>query len=227
VNEVSRSLASTIGKHKGRALFSTRFSLEDQVLAHLIFKSKLPIRVFTFSGADQYDILIRSVEFFKANIEISFQQARLAAASFAERHPEVVSEYEDSPSTAPLSHLLLGNHLLISSRRKDQLLAMDINPIQFEWDKNSKRAIFYPLFDWTAEQVQAYIEQAGIPHIGGAIQRTAKGAEAPSEALPFWDTFLRWITPRRQSSTAKNAGHITTEWYRAESHKQAVFGLLE
>ncbi len=98
----TRALSSFSDQYSGRALFNTRFSPEDQVVAHLIFRNKLPFRVFTSCGADQHDILVRSVDFFNSSIEVSFQQARLAAAEFATRHPEIVREYEQNPTTAPL-----------------------------------------------------------------------------------------------------------------------------
>jgi phosphoadenosine phosphosulfate reductase len=159
-------LALLVETYPGRALFATRFSPEDQVLAHLVFGNTMPVRVFTFSGAAQNDLLLRSVDFFGGNIELSFRQARQAAAEFDARHPELVAEYEKNPAIAPLSHVLGGHHLLISGLRKDQLAASRPNPSRLEWDEAKQRAIYHPLFDWTNSQVQAYLRYYGIPFAG-------------------------------------------------------------
>lgn len=228
VNATVQELAALTVKYPGRTLFATWFSSEDQIVAHLVFGNALPIRVFTRSGADQYDILIRSVDFFKGNIEVSFQQARLAAAEFAERHPEIVREYEKNPATAPLVQVLQGHHLLISSRRKDQLLEKQPNPVQFEWDEAKQRAVFYPLFDWTEKQVQAYIQQHDIPHLPAPLLPASKRASATQPTPSPWRSVWQLLAlkhPATEPNLKKAASVI--DLFRSHSPKQALLGLME
>ena len=222
-----QELASLAAKYPGRTLVATRFSPEDQILAHLIFRNALPIRVFTYSGADQYDILIRSVDFFKGNIEVSFRQARLAAAEFAECHPEVVQEYEKKPATAPLIQVLQGHHLLVSSQRKNQLLENQSNPVQFEWDESKQRAVFYPLFDWTEKQVQAYIQQHDIPHLPAPTVPAPKPALATQPMSSPWRGVLQLLAPKRPADANLKKAASVTDLFRSHSPKQALFGLME
>jgi phosphoadenosine phosphosulfate reductase len=175
----TQQLQSVVANYPARTVFATRFSLEDQVLSHLIFKNDLSVRVFTLTGGDQHRILVESVEFFNANIEVSFRQARLGTAAFAQQHPAVAVDNAATPATAPLTQLLQGHHLLISSLRKDQLARQQQHPTQLEWDEANQRAIFYPLFDWTEQQVREYVAQFGLPHqpVGAVALSLSEAAE--------------------------------------------------
>ncbi len=212
-------LSSFASKYPGRALFATRFSPEDQVVAHLIFQNKLPLRVFTYSGGDQHDILVRSVDFFQRSIEVSFQQARLATAAFAARHPEVVAQYEQNPAIAPLAQILQGHHLLISSRRKNELSSRTA----LEWDEKNQRAIFYPLFDWTEQQVQAYLAYYQIPQI--AASPAPVPVAAPS-VFSVWVNALQLRLNQRRTAVREKLD-ISPDAFPFSRPKQAFFGLSE
>lgn len=196
-------LASLVETYPGRALFATRFSPEEQVLAHLVFGNALPVRVFTFTGAVHNDLLLRSVDFFGGNIELSFRQARQAAAEFDARHPELLAAYEKNPAIAPLDYVLGNHHLLISARRKNQLAAIRPNPSRLEWDETKQRAIYHPLFDWTEAQIQAYLRYFGIPYAG------AETGQLPGPASNTRSTRNTASRPRATGSGLKfqSQGH--------------------
>lgn len=142
--------------YPGRTIFATRFTPEDQVLSHLIFNSKLPIRVVSHATASQNDILLRSIDFFNAVIELSFAQVRQSVSAWIGRESEVANRIlAEQPSVAPLSLVLEGHHLLISSDRNRES--------SWEWDESRQRAVYYPLQGWTEQQVQAYLAEYGIP----------------------------------------------------------------
>lgn len=213
-------LAAVASRYPGRALFATRFSPEDQLVAHLIFKNALPVRVFAYAESAPHDILMRSVDFFQGNIEVSTRQARLAAAAFAAKHPEAALAYEQRPATAPLLQLLSGHHVLISSLRKDQLPATATPPVPFEWDEANQRAIFYPLFDWTAKQVQTYLWGYDIPY----LRASEVPVQKPIWANPsVWNRALQLIRPKAGNANPKPNDPIK-DVFDVFRPKQAVWG---
>ena len=144
--------------YPGRTVFATRFTPEDQVLSHLIFNSKLPIRVVSHAPASQNDILLRSIDFFNAVIELSFAQVRQSVSAWISREPEVATRVlAEKPAAAPLSLVLEGHHLLISSDRNSES--------SWEWEESRQRAVYYPLQGWTEQQVYAYLSYYGIPYL--------------------------------------------------------------
>lgn len=168
----------------GKVLVSSRFTPEDQVLTDLIFKNNLPVRIFTAASEGKYDILTHTVDFYGKTIEVLFHQAVAAAKN----NPQPAQFQNENPSTAPLHELLAGKHVLISSLRRDQLKYPE-QASPFEWDAESQRYRFYPLFYWTAEEVSAYITAQNIPHIEGTIQVVEVTDEA--QTAPARNTFLR------------------------------------
>lgn len=218
-----QAIAEVAEKYQHRALFATQFSPEDQVLAHLIFHHKLPVRVFTYDGGYDFEILIRSVDAFKGNIEVSFQQARLAADDFAERHPETVIQYESNPASAPLTHILRGLHVSVSSQRWQQLLATQANVLPFEWDETNQRAVFYPLFDWTEKDIWAYIEYHNLPV---DAKKPHFAPEAVGSRLSIWRNALQLIKTKQQGSSTKKAGYFPAI-FQSPGVRPPIFGLLE
>lgn len=217
--DLAKELALLAGRHPGRSLFATRFSPEDQIVAHLIFKYDLPVRVFTFSGAEHHDILIRSVDSFRGTIEVSFHQARQAAAEFTAKYPEIQQEYEKNPGTAPLGYVLQGHHLLITGQRKQHLAASYTNPASLEWDEAGGRAVFHPLYYWTDEQVSDYIRQNNIPHYPEQI------AVPAAAAVPPQDHTLRILSSKRTGDIAVKSKPVA-DVFNAWKGRQ-FFGLLE
>ncbi len=216
-------LAAVAREYPGRVLFATRFSPEDQLVAHLIFHNALPVRVFAYAESAPHGILMRSVDFFQGNIEVSTQQARLAAVAFAARHPEATLAYEQHPATAPLLQVLSGHHLLISSRRRDQLAKTAAPPVPFEWDEANQRAIFYPLLDWTAKQVQAYLRVYDIPYLPASEVPVQKSIPTnPS----IWNRALQLVRPKAGSANLKKNEQIE-DFFNVFRPKQAAFGFSE
>ncbi|MBN8682558.1 MAG: hypothetical protein J0L99_07890 [Chitinophagales bacterium] len=144
--------------YPGRTVFATQFTAEDQVLSHLIFNSKLPVRVISHATAAQNEILLRSIDFFNAVIELSFAQVRQSVSAWIGREPEHATRVlAEKPSVAPISLVLQGHHLLISSNRN--------SAGSWEWDESRQRAVYYPLQGWTEQQVSGYLAYYGIPYL--------------------------------------------------------------
>ncbi|MDX2281249.1 MAG: phosphoadenosine phosphosulfate reductase family protein [Saprospiraceae bacterium] len=213
-------------EYPGRALFETVFSNEDQVVAHLIFNNHLPIRVFTKYRTTKHSILMRSVDTFRASIEISFQQAQVAAAEFAAKHPELNTQYDQKPEIAPIYHLLSGRHVLISSLRKDQIEPA-LRPSQaLEWDILHQQAVFYPLFFWSEQQVQDYLRAYAIPTTQPLPAEPSIHAATPNHiSNEVWTLGAKPKSPAKKKSLWEQSNFLDQSWNKPP--KQLIIGMME
>ena len=175
----------------GRALLETNFTLEDQVLTHLIFQYDIPIRVFTRSGRHQYEILKETIDHYGKAIEVSFWQAELASQSFADNNEEQVLIWAAKPEIAPLSSVLQNKHVLLSSLRKERLEATPL-----KWDEAREKFIFRPLVYWTDNQIYAFILEYDIPHAPASIPGLAHSEATTADAVRGWSTSFRTYLPQ-------------------------------
>lgn len=181
----ARELAVLTERYPGRVLFSTGFTPAEQVVAHLIFKHQLQIRVYTSSGNGRGDILFRSVDFFNGVIEVYFQQGQVAAGEWAGRHPELAEAAATNPAAAPLGLVLRGRHLLVTGLRRQDLLAAGVPaPVPFEWDQARQRAVFHPLFNWSDEAVEDYVRRHALPCLPAPVP--AAPIPAAAADTPLW-----------------------------------------
>lgn len=161
-------------QYPGKTVFITRFTPEDQLLTHLIVEHAPPVRVVADSESAPYDILMRSVDFFKGSIELSTRQSRQAAHDFEARYPSVAQAYAERPAIRPLVQVLSGHHLLVSAVRKDGA------QLPLLWDEARQRAVVHPLFNWTDRQVWSYLQAFGIPTQQRPPEHVFRTAAAPS-----------------------------------------------
>ena len=178
------------GQFAGRAVLETNFTPEDQVLTHLIFQYDIPIRIFTRSGRDQYDILKKTVDHYGKAIEVSFLQAELASKSFADNNQEQVSAWENKPEIAPLSYVLQSKYVLLSSLRNERVAAAPL-----KWDGVQEKFVFSPLIYWTNNQIYAYILENEIPHLAESIPVLPQ-SDTLAESVHSWSASFRKYLPK-------------------------------
>lgn len=194
----------------GRAVFETNFSPEDQVLTHLIFENNIPIRVYTRSGRDRYDLLKGTVDHYGKAIEISFLQAEQYAQSFADNNPEQTAAWEAKPEIAPLNFLLQHKHVAISSSRNERLQE---GPLK--WEEAQGNYIFTPLIYWTNNQIYAYILDNEIPHITGTVPSLNENEPSAVPAIPGWSgSFRKYLPQYSRVSGSFNIVHQIAAFFR-------------
>jgi phosphoadenosine phosphosulfate reductase len=157
-----------------RAVFSTSFGIEDQLITHLIFENDLPIRVFTLDTGrnfqETYATWSRTLERYGKPIETYFPQPAAIQNLLTTKGPNsFYQSVEDRKECCyirkvePLRRALEGQQLWVTGIRAEQSPnRQDMSDL--EWDDAHQLVKFHPLFHWSFEEVRAYVRKHGIPY---------------------------------------------------------------
>ena len=189
----------------GKVIFTTSLGIEDQVITHKIFSNNIDVKVITLDTgrlfSQTYDVLSRTIIRYQKKIHVYFPEHEAVEKMVTEKGP--LSFYKSVENrkeccgirkVAPLNRALDGMQVWISGIRADQ----SDNRHQMDWleyDVNKNLYKFYPLFNWTFEEVTAYVKENNIPynslHDKGFI---SIGCEPCTKAVKPGDDFRsgRW-----------------------------------
>ncbi len=171
---IARSLAYLAAHFPGKVVFSTSFGIEDQVITHFIFENELPIQVFTLDTGrlfpETYATWSRTVERYGRPIEAYYPDAQALQAFVSAKGPNSFYESVDNRKSCchirkvePLNRALAGQSVWITGIRAEQSPnRLDMSDI--EWDAAHELIKFHPIFDWTYEEVRAFVNKNGIPY---------------------------------------------------------------
>lgn len=158
----------------GKVVFSSSFGWEDQVITHMIFKNKLPIKVFTLETGrlfpETYYVWNRTMEMYEQPIHAYYPKNDALEAMVNAKGP---SSFYDSVENRkeccgirkiePLKRALAGNQVWITGIRAEQSPNRhDMDNV--EWDAGNQLVKFHPIFDWDLEQVKQYIKEYNVPY---------------------------------------------------------------
>ena len=168
------SLALLASQFPGKTVFSTSFGWEDQVITHLIFSNNLPIKVFTLETGrlftETYSTWNRTMEIYGQPIHAFYPRHDLLEGMISGKGPNSFYESVENRKECchirkvePLSRALAGNDCWITGIRAEQSASrQDMGNV--EWDEPHQLIKFHPLFDWTLNEVKAYIRLHDIPY---------------------------------------------------------------
>lgn len=167
------SLRSFSKLFAGKAVFSSSFSIEDQVITHMIFSNNLDIKVFTLDTGrlfpETYSTWAATMEKYGQHIDTYFPDASLLQPVLKTKGPN--SFYESIENrieccnirkVEPLKRALKGNKLWITGIRaahSPNRTQMD----KIEWDAGNEIIKFHPLLNWTMEELKEFIKMYQIP----------------------------------------------------------------
>lgn len=158
----------------GEVVFSTSFGWEDQAISHMIFANKLPIKVFTLETGrlfrETYSVWSSTMDRYKQPIYAYFPNQDLVAEMVNKKGPNSFYESVENRKECcgirkiePLKRALKGNKLWITGIRADQSTNRhDMENV--EWDEQNQLVKFHPIFNWSLDDVKAYIKQYNIPY---------------------------------------------------------------
>jgi phosphoadenosine phosphosulfate reductase len=158
----------------GQIIFSSSFGWEDQVISHMIFSNKLPIKVFTLETGrlfpETYYVWNRTLEMYGQNIHAYYPNRGKLEQMVSAKGPSSFYESVENRKECcgirkvePLKRALAGNHCWITGIRADQSTNRE-HMHDVEWDEGNQMIKFHPIYHWTLDDVKAYIKKNNIPY---------------------------------------------------------------
>jgi phosphoadenosine phosphosulfate reductase len=172
--DIKETIQYLCNDHKDKVVFSTSFSMEDQIITHLIFSNQLPVRVFTLDTGrmytETYKVFSKTIEKYNQPIEVYFPDNKDIEKLMTEKGPfSFYNSVENRKECCfyrkikPLKRALKGSELWITGLRAEQSENRSkINII--EWDDENKIIKYNPLIHWNTIQIREYIKINQIPY---------------------------------------------------------------
>lgn len=161
-------------RFSGKIVFSTSFGWEDQVITHMIFANKLPIKVFTLETGrlfpETYYVWNRTMETYGEPIHAYYPNNELLEQMVSKKGPnsfyqsvENRKECCNIRKVEPLRRALQGNDCWVTGIRADQSANRQFMG-NVEWDDLNHLIKFHPLYNWSLNDVKDYIKENNIPY---------------------------------------------------------------
>ncbi len=159
---------------KGKAVFSTSFGFEDQVITDLISTANLPIDIFTLETGrlfkETYSAWSKTLDRYKINIKAYFPETETIQDFVESTGPNSFYESVELRKRCchirkiePLKRALSGYQVWITGIRAEQSAnRQDMHNV--EYDAQNQIIKIHPLFDWTFEEVKDYIKRKHVPY---------------------------------------------------------------
>jgi len=193
----------------GKVVFSSSLGQEDQVITDVIFKNKIPVKIFTLDTGrlfnESYELLERTMARYKMPIHVFFPDASdvenfvntKGLNSFYES-VENRKECCNIRKVKPLNRALQGAKVWITGLRSEQSENRKDIPM-IEWSEEKQLFKFNPLINWHYDQVLSYLKEFNVPynylHDKGFISigcapctRAIEPGEDPRAGRWWWET---------------------------------------
>lgn len=172
--EPAEALTALAHRFPGRIAFSTSFGVEDQVVAHYIFKNKLPIRVFTLDTGrlfkETYYTWSRTLDIYKREIDTYFPNTEAVQGMLRQKGPASFYDSVENRKECcfirkiePLKRALANVDCWITGIRAEQS-DNRTNMAQVEWDGGNGLVKVHPLYDWSLDAVWQFVRENNIPY---------------------------------------------------------------
>ena len=163
-----------VSRFPEKVIFTTSLGIEDQVITHKIFKNNLNIKVATLDTGrlfpQTYDVLSNTIIRYNKKIDVYFPEYEDVEKMVTEKGP--LSFYKSIENrkeccrlrkVVPLNRALKGMEFWISGIRADQ--SDNRNRLDWiEYDDDKKFFKFYPLFNWSLDEVTRFIKENNVPY---------------------------------------------------------------
>ena len=171
---IEDQLREIVSLFPGQTLFTTSFSIEDQVITHMIFENNLPAEVATLDTGrlfpETYKVFNETRKKYQKTINIYFPDYETIEKMVTEKGPfgfyysrENRIECCRLRKIVPLNRALKGKACWITGIRSDQ--SENRNQMEpLEYDEERKLFKFHPLFGWTFEEVKNFVRENNIPY---------------------------------------------------------------
>ena len=158
----------------GAVAFSTSFGQEDQVIADMIWRASLPIRVFTLDTGrlfqETYDLMDLTRARYKKPFEVYFPETSAVEKLLYEKGPNSFYDSVENRKecchvrkVVPLNRALQGVKVWITGLRAEQSENRQ-SLHALEWDESRQLYKYNPLINWTYEQMISYLKEHRVPY---------------------------------------------------------------
>jgi phosphoadenosine phosphosulfate reductase len=171
---ITDQFGKLVSLYPEQVIFTTSFGKEDQVITHLIFENDIPVEVATIDTGrlfhETYKVFSQTFDRYNRKINVFFPDTESVEKMMSEKGP--FSFYNSKENRleccrlrkiVPLGRALKDKAVWISGIRKEQSEVRS----QMDWIEYSKEKQlikFYPLFEWSSEEVDKYIKEHNIPY---------------------------------------------------------------
>jgi phosphoadenosine phosphosulfate reductase len=159
---------------RDKVVFTSSFGIEDQAITHMIFDNNLPIEVATLDTGrlfpETYKVFNETYKKYQKQIKVYFPENEAVENMVTEKGPfsfyysrENRLECCRIRKLVPLNRALKGKECWISGIRASQ----SDNRSQMDWieyDEDKKLYKFYPVFNWSFEDVEKFIKENSVPY---------------------------------------------------------------
>lgn len=172
--DIAQNLRNIAAAYPGKVVFSTSFSWEDQIIAHIIFKEQLDIQVFTLDTGrmfpETYSTWSRTLEKYNKPIIAYYPDASALQEFVAQKGPNSFYESVENRKQCchirkvePLQRALKNKQVWITGIRAAH--SPNRHDMQsLEWDGGNNVTKYHPLLEWSTEEVTGFINDNNIPY---------------------------------------------------------------
>lgn len=171
---IADSLGILVDEFPGKVLFTTSLGIEDQVITHIIFENKIPLEVATLDTGrlfpETYKVLNETMKKYQKKVNVYFPAYEDVETMVTEKGP--FSFYYSKENRLeccrlrkvfPLKRALEGKECWISGIRAGQSDSRSkMTWLEFEEERQLFK--FYPLFDWSSDDVRNFIAENHVPY---------------------------------------------------------------
>lgn len=162
-----------LGAYKNKIAFATSYSIEDQVITHLISSLDKSTKIFTLDTGrlpyETYKLIETTNERYGINVEVYFPNNERVEKMVNEKGINLFYNSIEERKLCcnirkiePLKRAMKNLKVWITGLRRDQSVTREETQL-IEYDSNFSIIKLNPLVDWTEEQVWEFIKQNDVP----------------------------------------------------------------
>jgi len=171
---IEESMTALVNLFPEKVIFTTSFGMEDQIITQKIFTNNLNIKVATIDTgrlfSETHEVFYHTLMRFGRTIHTYFPDYKSVEELVTEKGPySFYGSVEDRKECCrirkqvPLERALEGMQVWISGIRAEQS-DFRSQMQQLEYDENRKLYKYYPLFNWTYQEVRQYAKEKNISY---------------------------------------------------------------